>query len=174
MSERFREGARSSSRASPSLLAIPSAARTCPCGSERSVANTSPAATSASPASARRSASIAAAGSFETLATVSWRTRLPSRTLRRTSQYVYTRSPCRRSILATCIAGWPRSTKAVCQPRRTIRLATDPAQDKAATPHHQTDQALSRPGNFGLEGDHLVGRQSPIGELLECTSCKYQ
>lgn len=85
-SDRSREGARSSRRDKPSFRAASSTARTCPCGSEHSVANSSPAGTSASPASARRCASIAAAGSFDTLATVSWRTRLPSRTLRRTSQ----------------------------------------------------------------------------------------
>ena len=62
-------------------------------GNERSIANASRAATSVSPASVRRTASIASAGSCERFASVSLCTRLPSRTLRRTNVETYSRSP---------------------------------------------------------------------------------
>jgi len=71
-------------RSSPSRRSVPSTAATCPCGSERSIRNDCSGASSVSPASTRRTASIASAGSREMLATVSLRTRFPSRTLRRT------------------------------------------------------------------------------------------
>ena len=81
---RSREGARSSSRGKPSRLAAVSTASTCPCLRARTISNASPAGTSATPLSASVSASIASGGSPETFATVSWRTRRPSRTERRT------------------------------------------------------------------------------------------
>ena len=71
---------------------------------EQAISNASPRVSAARPLSASASASIASAGSRETFATVSCRTRRPSRIERRTRCELYSRSPWRRTILATCIA----------------------------------------------------------------------
>ena len=68
-----------SSAGKPSWCAIAATAATCPCGSDRAMVNSLPAGTSCSPLSPASIQSMTCSGSAERLATVSLRTRLPSR-----------------------------------------------------------------------------------------------
>jgi hypothetical protein len=64
---RCRDGCGASRLSRPNRLSVPSTAATCPCGRLRSISCASPAGTSLSPRSARRSTSIASGGSIDPL-----------------------------------------------------------------------------------------------------------
>ena len=68
-----------SSAGRPSWRAIAATAATCPCGSDRVIANSLPAGTSVWPFRVASIASTASGGSIDRLATVSLRTAVPSR-----------------------------------------------------------------------------------------------
>ena len=68
-----------SSAGNPNWWAIAATAATCPCGSDRVIANSLPAGDSVWPFSVASIALITSAGSLDRLARVSWRTFLPSR-----------------------------------------------------------------------------------------------
>jgi hypothetical protein len=72
-----------SSAGNPSRCAIADTAATCPCGNDRVVVNSLPAGINACPFSVASSAVIDAADSIDRLATVSLRTLVPSRKVRR-------------------------------------------------------------------------------------------
>ena len=116
-----------------------------------------PAGSNRTPRSASVNASIASAGNLEMFAIVSWRTRLPSLTDRRTRCDTYSRSPCRRRILATCIP--PRSSAIrymITQPvdrKPVLLLAYNTANKKAGIPtttRNRGPQNSPTQGHFGL------------------------